>query len=136
MKYPKLVECLKRFSHESLRRYLGEDLVDQRLSEWENNGPLTKKRLAEMIIQLNGVDLLKKPAFRKDVLMHMDPQDINTVFSKLPATKKAGCNTVDEKASAISAIPWKPSDANLKFLELLGIDPVISTLLSRIIQQL
>ena len=48
MNYPKLIECLKLFSYESLRQYLGEDLVEQLLAEWENNGPLTKKRLAEM----------------------------------------------------------------------------------------
>ena len=46
MNYPKLIECLKLFSQDSLRQYLGEDLVEQLLSEWENNGPLTKKRLA------------------------------------------------------------------------------------------
>lgn len=125
MKYPKLIECLKLFSQESLRQYLGEDLVDQLLSEWENNGPLTKKRLAEMIIQLNGVELLKKPAFRKDVLMHMEPRDVESVFEKLPASKKTGCSTSAEKAAAISAISWGASDANLKLLEILGIDPAI-----------
>ena len=61
MSYPKLIECMKLFSHESLRQYLGDDLVGQLLTEWENNGPVTKKRLAEMIVQLNGIDLLKKP---------------------------------------------------------------------------
>lgn len=125
MKYPKLIECLKLFSQESLRQYLGKDLVEQLLSEWENSGPLTKKRLAEMIIQLNGVELLKKPGFRRDVFMHMEPQDIELVFDKLPAAKKAGCSTIAEKASVISAISWGPSDANLKLLEILGIDPAI-----------
>lgn len=125
MKYPKLIECLKLFSQESLRKYLGEDLVEQLLAEWENNGPLTKKRLAEMIIQLNGVELLKKPAFRKDVLMHMEARDIEYIFDKLPAAKKAGCATSDEKATAISTLSWSPSDANLRFLEILGIDPII-----------
>ena len=125
MKYPKLIECLKLFSQESLRQYLGEDLVDQLLSEWENNGPLTKKRLAEMIIQLNGVELLKKPAFRKDVLMHMEPRDVELVFEKLPASKKTGCSTPAEKAAAISAISWGASDANLNLLKILGIDPAI-----------
>ena len=94
MNYPKLIECLKLFSQDSLRQYLGEDLVEQLLSEWENNGPLTKKRLAEMIIQLNGVESLKKPPFRKDVLMHMEARDIEAIFDKLPAAKKAGCSTL------------------------------------------
>lgn len=127
MNYPKLIECLKLFSQESLRQYLGEDLVEQLLAEWENNGPLTKKRLAEMIVQLNGVELLKKPAFRKDVLMHMEARDIEYVFDKLPNAKKAGCSILADKAAAIAALSWSPSDANLRLLEVLGIDPVIFT---------
>lgn len=122
MKYQKLIECLKLFSHESLRQYLGEDLVEQLLAEWESNGPLTKKRLAEMIIQLNGVALLKKNAFRKDVLLHMEAHDIEDVFDKLPAAKKTGCSTLAEKATAISTLSWSPSEANLRLLEKLGID--------------
>lgn len=127
MKYPKLIECLKLFSHQDLRQYLGNDLVEQLLVEWENNGPLTKKRLAEMIIQLNGVDLLKKANFRKDVLMHMDARDIDYIFDILPAGKKAGCNTLEDKVSAIAALPWGPSDANMRFIQTLGIDPAIFT---------
>ena len=125
MKYPKLIECLKLFSQDSLRQYLGEDLVEQLLAEWETNGPLTKKRLAEMIIQLNGVDLLKKPTFRKDVLNHMEARDIEYIFDKLPAAKKAGCSTPAEKAAAISTLSWSPTDANLRLLEMLGVDPII-----------
>lgn len=125
LKYPKLIECLKFFSQESLRHYLGEDLVEQLLSEWENDGPLTKKRLAEMLIQLNGVELLKKTDFRKDVLMHMDPQAIELIFDRLPAAKKVGCTTILNKVSAISSIPWSSSDANLKLLDILGINPII-----------
>lgn len=122
MNYPKLIECLKLFSQDSLRQYLGEDLVEQLLSEWENNGPLTKKRLAEMIIQLNGVELLKKPNFRKDVLMHMEARDIEAIFDKLPSAKKNGCSTPAEKVSAIASLSWGPSDANRRLLEILGID--------------
>lgn len=127
MNYPKLIECLKLFSQDSLRQYLGEDLVEQLLSEWENNGPLTKKRLAEMIIQLNGVELLKKPPFRKDVLVHMEARDIEAIFDKLPTAKKVGCSTLAEKANAIASLSWGPSDANRKLLEILGIDSSIFT---------
>ena len=43
MSYPKLIECMKLFSHESLRQYLGDDLVGQLLTEWENNGSGNEK---------------------------------------------------------------------------------------------
>ncbi len=127
MKYPQLIECLKLFSREKLCHFLGEDLVEQLLAEWENDGPLTKKRLAEMIIQLNGVELLKKPDFRKDVLMHMNECGVETIFEKLPSSKKAGCVAIEEKVTAITTLSWGPSEANLKMLELLGIEPTIFT---------
>lgn len=127
MKYPKLLECLKLFSQETLRQYLGEDLIEQLLAEWESNGPLTKKRLAEMIIQLNGVELLKKPAFRKDILMHLPQSDVECIFDRLPTAKQAGCFTAVDKASAIANIAWNASPANLKLVDLLGVDPAIFT---------
>lgn len=125
MKYPKLLESLKLFSQESLRQILGQALVDQLVAEWENNGPLTKKRLAEMIIQLNGVEILKKPAIRKEVLLHMSPTDVEAVFEKLPEAKKQGISTINEKATAVAALTWGPSEANRKLLDILGIDHAI-----------
>lgn len=123
MKYEKLIECLKLFSQDSLCQYLGEDVVEQLLSEWENAGLLTKRRLAEMILQLNGAGLLKKPAFRKDVLLHMPEEEIDEIFALLPATKKARCsNSPQEKANAIASLSWGPSIPNQKLLELLDID--------------
>ena len=128
MQYPKLINSLKLFSRDSLCQYLGEDLVEQLQVEWEtNNGPLTKKRLAEMIVQLNGVDILKKPAFRKDILMHMEPRDIDSIFELLPAAKKAGAHTSTEKAAAIASMSWGANDVNEKLLDVLGIDHGILT---------
>lgn len=125
MSYPKLIECLKSFSQDSLRQYLGKDLVDQLLSEWDNNGPLTKNRLAKMIIQLNGVELLKKQSFRKDVLLHMKASDIESIFEKLPPAKKVSCSTLAEKATAIASLSWRAADANRRLLEIFGIDASI-----------
>ena len=127
MKYPKLIECLQLCSQESLRQYLGEDLVDQLLSEWENNGPLTKKRLAEMIIQLNGVELLKKPDFRASVISHMPQTEIDAIFNTLPTAKKASCQTLSEKVAAITSISWSASPTNLKLLAILGVSSDIFT---------
>jgi hypothetical protein len=55
-----MIACLKQFSLASLHEFLGEDLVEQLQSEWADSGLLTRKRLAEMIIQLNGIELIKK----------------------------------------------------------------------------
>jgi len=122
MQYPRLISCLTLFSQENLRQYLGQDLVVQLQSEWENvNSPLTKKRLAEMIVQLNGASLLKKPSFRKDVLMHMGQSEIAEIFRLLPASKQVGISTPLEQATVIASLPWKASDANLKLLDFFGI---------------
>lgn len=126
MQYPKLIDCLVCQSYETLRQYLGQNLVDQLQSEWETaNGPLTKRRLAEMIVHLNGIALLKKPTFRSDVITHMPPKDIESIFALLPPVRRTGAVTLQEKANAIAALPWANSDANLKLLSILGIDPSI-----------
>ena len=84
MDYPKLIACMMRFSGEALRKYLGEDLIDQLVSEWESAeySSLTKKRLAEMILHLNGTAILRNPAFRKDVLFHMEERDIDLIYQE------------------------------------------------------
>ena len=60
MQYSKLINILSLFSQVSLQKYLGEDLLEQFKFEWDgNNGLLTKRKLSEMLIQLNGIELLK-----------------------------------------------------------------------------
>ena len=127
MDYPKLVACMMRFSGESLRKYLGEDLIDQLVSEWESAefSSLTKKRLAEMIIHLNGTAILRNPAFRKDVLFHMDERDIDLVYIELPSSRKREPATLEQKASAIAAMPWREGPVFSKFIALLGVSPSI-----------
>lgn len=127
MKYPKLITCLKQFSLASLHEFLGEDLVEQLQSEWADSGLLTRKRLAEMIIQLNGIELIKKAEFRKAVLLHMEQGDIETIFELLPQSKKAGITEISEKAAAIASLSWTACDVNRKLIELLGIEPAIFT---------
>lgn len=126
MNYPKLINSLKLFSLKSLKNYLGEDLIEQLQAEWETtDGPLTKKRVSEMIIQLNGVDILKKNSFRRDVLLHMEPNDIDNIFGLLPPGKRNNANTIIQKANAIAALPWSASDANKRLLDLLGISQAV-----------
>ena len=66
MTYARLTECMKLFSQESLRKYLGENLIEQMITEWEHRGSVTKKSLIEMIIQLNGIEILKRSDFRNE----------------------------------------------------------------------
>lgn len=120
--YARLTECMKLFSQESLRKYLGENLIEQMITEWEHHGPVTKKSLIEMIIQLNGIEILKRSDFRKDVLLHLQEKEIEEIFDLLPSAKKKNCSSLDKKVSAIASLSWRPSDANIKFLQILGVD--------------
>lgn len=123
MQYSKLINILSLFSQVSLQKYLGEDLLEQFKFEWDgNNGLLTKRKLSEMLIQLNGIELLKKQDFRRDVVRHMDSSDIEKIFEKLPAVKKRDINSLEEKAEAIASLSWSLSDALVELLKSLGID--------------
>lgn len=122
MRYPKMLQCMSLFSQESLHRHLGEELIDQLLSEWENPAPLTKRRLAEMILQLNGVEILKKAAFRKDLLLHMAPAEVESLFQLLPNAAGSHTCSVEQKALQVAKQPWKPTSSNLHLLDLLGVD--------------
>ena len=73
----KYQDLMFRFSRESLKGYLGSDMVDV-LIEWmpTGDGLLTKSKLIEMINCLHGVQILKNWSFRKDLLQAMDARDI------------------------------------------------------------
>lgn len=123
MQCPKLIDTLSLFSRENLRKYLGEELLEQFKFEWEENGEVfTKRKLAEMLIQLNGVELLKKQDFRRAVVRHLDSSDIEMIFDKLPAIKKKNIFSLEEKVETIAALSWSKSDALVKLLEILGLN--------------
>ena len=127
MDYPKLIACMMRFSGEALRKYLGEDLIDQLVSEWESveYSSLTKKRLAEMILHLNGTAILRNPAFRKDVLFHMEERDIDLIYQELPPSRKRDSASLEQKATAIATMPWREGPVFNKLITILGVSPSI-----------
>ncbi len=122
--YPLLLKIMTLFSNEKLRSFLGQDLVDQYVTEWEvdESKRLTKKHLAEMILQLNGAEILKNPEFRFELLLHMDSRELESIFSALSSNKQKGCSTPQEKAKAISSLSWSDSPANRKLLDYLKIN--------------
>lgn len=123
MSYTKLIDCLKRCSTQKLQSFLGDDLLTQYQFEWEEQGELlTKKRLAEMIIQLNGVEILKNAEFRRAVMLHMDEANIDDVFSTLSLSKKKNVTTTEEKIHVLSSLTWSASDTNYRLLDILGIN--------------
>ena len=121
--YPLLLKSMTLFSNEKLRYFLGQDLVDQYVTEWESdeNKQLTKRCLAEMILQLNGVEILKDKEFRLELLLHMKPHEIEKIFLELPHNKQKGANSLQEKVKAIVTMPWSESAVNKKLLDSVGV---------------
>lgn len=123
-RYAKLRHVMMRFYKEQLRYYVGADIVDQLAVEWESaeSTLITKKLLAQMILQLDGVSILKRPDFRKDVLLHLDREELDRIFEKLPQKKKEGITDPAQMATAVAKSPWRESPANKELLSVLQID--------------
>lgn len=128
-RYAKLRRIMMGFYMGQLRNYVGADIVEQMAVEWEmsESALVTKKLLAQMALQLNGISLLGRADFRKDVLMHLKSEEIDRIFEELPARKKAGITDLAQKAQTVAAMPWRDSPANRELLTILEIDdPVFS----------
>ena len=69
MNHSILKRYMMSFPIESLKDFLGRDLVES-LLEWNTNneGFLTKSRLADMIVNIYGINILKQRSFRNQLL--------------------------------------------------------------------
>lgn len=123
----KLLKCMMNFPINKLHTYLGQDLVEQIMSEWEDVDAqaLGKKRLSEMIFQLSGSTVFKNSNFRKDVLLHMDTADVDKIYSLLPTAKQHSAASTQDKANTISKLSWTDVPANVEFAKILGYDTSI-----------
>lgn len=121
-RYSKLISYLMFFSREKLINYIGEDLVEQLQVEWEDKGILTKEKLADMLLQLNGSVILKNADFRRDILIHMSEQEVNDIYNELPTKKKREGLSQEKRAEDIAKLPWKETPTNNKFLKTIGLD--------------
>lgn len=120
----RLSNYLLLFSKEKLTSYVGEDLVDQLLMEWEEDrqNSLTKRNLADMLVKLNGTEILNNPEFRYDLLIHMESNVVDAIYEEVPNEKKQTGLSQEEKATCISGLPWNSSAVNLKFLQSIGVN--------------
>ena len=79
----KYLDYMYSFSQSELKGYLGNNIVDL-LVEWMPNGDslLTKQRMIRMIDCLYGTNILKNKNFRRDLLLAMEPQQIDEIRDK------------------------------------------------------
>ena len=103
----KYQDLMFRFSRESLKEYLGKDMVDV-LVEWmpTGDGLLTKKKLIEMINYLHGVNVLKSRSFRKDLLLAMEARDIYKIRDDCLSSTERHINDANALVDIICRKSW------------------------------
>lgn len=123
MDYSRLTKYLILFSQAKLEKYVGEDLLEQLMTEWDSTAqkPITKSDLADMVVHLSGCSLLKDSEFRYDLLSHMGRKEIDYIYSELPKTKQDVGATMEEKIITLSKLTWGPSPANNVLITYLGL---------------
>lgn len=116
----KLKGYLKRFGRQELITILGDDLVDQ-LIEWDSP-TLTKALLVEMIDCIHGLSILRNKAVRRRVLEQMPQNDLESFRRFVSNDYSENANT-SELVTAVAERPWRDSDINRHFVELLDCRP-------------
>lgn len=120
--YSHLIKYMILFSKEKLEHYVGEDLLEQLMTEWEATCQrvITKRDLADMIVKLSGSAILKNASFRKDLLSHMQEKEIDYIYRELPTKKQVSSASTEDKIECISIQSWIPSAANNRLLSYLN----------------
>lgn len=121
--YSHLIKYMVLFSQERLEKYIGEDLLDQLVIEWEDtaNRAITKSDLADMVVALSGPSILKDSEFRRDIMSHMKESEVDYIYSELPEKKQNPSATMEEKIEVLSNLSWNASPANNRLLAYLNI---------------
>ncbi|AET69797.1 DNA/RNA helicase, superfamily II [Desulfosporosinus orientis DSM 765] len=113
------------FSLESLKRFLGTNLIDT-LLEWtpDNTAFVTKARLTDMILTIHGVNILKKSEFRKCLLRTFSEKTILS-FSVLMSAADRNITDPNDLINKIVVSPWRNNSVSKKILEILEIEEEI-----------
>ena len=114
----RLEECLMDFSINSLKTYLGDELVDT-LIEWtpENEPLFTKKKLTDMIMTIHGNEIFKNRDFRRDLLEKMTDKE-------LEGLKQITNQRTDDLSLLIEnvvKIPWKDNAVSAYITKILNL---------------
>lgn len=118
----RLKSCMMDFSVQSLKTYLGENLVDT-LIEWTPvTEPLvTKSQYADMILTIHGVGMFKNREFRKKLLEKVSREEILGLRIPLQ-TDETELEILIERASGVA---WNDNAVSRYVLNLFDIDPQI-----------
>ena len=120
MKDEILRKYMMSFPVESLKDFLGRDIVDS-LLEWESGTKAlqTRARLIDMILCIYGINVLKSKEFRAQLFKALPKENILEFKLDLPQKYK-NTDTLIEIVNAASDVPWRESKINERLLRLLS----------------
>lgn len=123
-----LKNYMMSFSIETLRRFLGEDLVES-LLEWHTGTDafLTKSRLSDMILCIHGINILKNSDFREQLVRTMAENEILTLAEavdyKLDKNEEKA-TTIAKVARMVARVGWNKNRTSDALLQILSYDPL------------
>lgn len=111
------------FPVEALKDFLGRDLVDS-LLEWssEKEAMFKKSRLADMIISIYGVNVLKNKKFRNQLFKSLPKEELLS-FREVLSKEFLKTEVLIDIVNAASSVKWGNNQVNNKLLTLLGYNP-------------
>lgn len=120
MNHEQLSKYMMSFSVESLKGFLGEDLVES-LIEWNpgSGTVMTKKNLTSMILSIYGTTILKNKEFRKQLIKTMNKNEILSFRAYLP-TQYSSCEDLELILEEVADTPWKENPVNRQLLRILA----------------
>lgn len=120
MSHEILRKHMMNFPTESLKGFLGEDLVES-LFEWYSGTGVffTKARLSDMILNIYGVSILKSKDFRCQ-LFKVLPRDEILEFRMDLSPEYKNCENVSKIIEVITNTEWRENKINTHLLRLLS----------------
>lgn len=120
MSHEKLRKYMMNFSTESLKEFLGEDLVESLFEWYTGTGPFfTKARLSDMILNIHGVNILKKKDFRCQLFKVLPQKEILEFRTDL-SPEYRDCENIPKIIEVITNTEWKENKINIHLLRLLS----------------
>lgn len=120
MSHEVLKKYMMSFPLESLKAFLGEDLVESLLEWYTGNGAfLTKARLSDMILNIYGVSILKNKEFRTQLFKAL-PKDEILKFRIDLSHEYENCEDLSKIVEVVSNVSWRENKINTRLLRLLS----------------
>lgn len=118
---------MQGFSIEQLKDFLGRNLVDTMLEWTPDNQPLfTRAKISEMILTVQGINILKNKDFRRE-LMKKFSKDTILSFREYFSGQVKHSDDLNKIIDAVVGVSWRNNHISNHFLNVLDIEEDIFT---------